>query len=204
MDSDWSFYLVFFVLVRSRRGETGAATELLKPAGTNWRADSLRLLDLRPRHRRPRGRRLRGRLRRSVSSTQCRAVERDRVHVSGPLTWILCGNQDLLLKHGTARERRKERQERTNGESDRATRGETKTSREEDGEGEDSLLLVRHRSVVPRGAHGALPRGFSDRDRSTTATRTDQSGSNMISLRATRPGSLRPPHCGREFCPVCR
>jgi hypothetical protein len=198
MDSDWSFYLVFFVLVRSRRGETGATTELLKPAGTNWRADSLRLLDLRPRHRRSRGRRLRGRLR--IQHPVPRRRERP-CPVSGPLTWILCGNQDLLLKHGTARERRKER---TNGESDRATRGETKTSREEDGEGEDSLLLVRHRSVVPRGAQSALPRGFSDRDRSTTATRTDQSGSNMISLRATRPGSLRPPHCGREFCPVCR
>lgn len=47
------------------------------------------------------------------------------------------------------------------GERDRTTRRETETSREEDGEGEDSLLLVRHRSVVLQGAHGALPRGFS-------------------------------------------
>lgn len=101
------------------------------------------------------------RLRRFMFDT---AVERG-CPVSRSLTWILCGNQDLLLKHGTARERRKERQEQTNGESDRTTRRETETSREEDGEGEDSLLLVRHRSVVLQGAHGALPRGFS-RDRS--------------------------------------
>jgi len=201
MDSDRSFHLVFFVLVRSRR----AATELWKAGRYKLRrVDSLRLLDLRPRHRYPQPVSSRSS---SSFRVQHRVEPRRRERpcpVSGPLTWILCGNQDLLLKHGTARERRKERQERTNGESDRPTRGGTKTSREEDGEGEDSLLLVRHRSVVLRGAHGALPRGFSDRDRSATATRRDQPGSNMISLRATRPGSLRPPHCGREFCPVCR
>lgn len=68
------------------------------------------------------------------------AIERG-CPVSGSLTWILCGNQDLLLKYGTARERRKERQEQTNGESDRTTRRETETGREEDGE--------RRRLVAP-------------------------------------------------------
>lgn len=167
--------------------------ELLKPMGTNWRTDS-HLLDRR--HRRCRRR---CRLRRFMSSTNA-AVERG-CPVSGPLTWILCGNQDLLLKYGTARERRKERQEQANGESHRTTRRGTETSREKDGEGEDSLLLVRHRSVVLQGAHGALPRGFS---RNRSKSQRDSTCSRMISLRATRPGSLRPPHCGREFCPVCR
>lgn len=125
---------------------------------TNWRTDP-HLLG----HRRRRHRRHRCRPRRFASSTDA-AVERG-CPVSGPLTWILCSNQDLLLKYGTARERRKERQEQANGESDRTTRRGTEISREKDGEGEDSLLLVRHRSVVLQGAHGALPRGFS-RDRS--------------------------------------
>lgn len=78
----------------------------------------------RRRHRHRRRRRgHRGRLRRFMSSTNYRAVERG-CPISGPFTWILCGNQDLLLKYGTARERRKERQECTNGESNRATRGD--------------------------------------------------------------------------------
>ncbi|EGI62085.1 hypothetical protein G5I_09667 [Acromyrmex echinatior] len=41
-------------------------------------------------------------------------------------------------------------------------------------------------------------------DRNCNAIQRGTACSRMISLRATRPGSLRPPHCGREFCPVCR
>ncbi|KYQ51219.1 hypothetical protein ALC60_09684, partial [Trachymyrmex zeteki] len=41
-------------------------------------------------------------------------------------------------------------------------------------------------------------------DRNRNAIQRGTACSRMISLRATRPGSLRPPHCGREFCPVCR
>lgn len=48
---------------------------------------------------------------------------------------------------------------------DNKKRNGDKRNREKDGEGEDSLLLVRHRSVVLQGAHGAFPRG-SSRDRS--------------------------------------
>ena len=102
---------------------------LLKSMGTNWHTN-FHLLDYRRQRCRRRYRRRyrhRCRLRHFMSSTDA-AVERG-CPVSGPLTWILCSNQDLLLKYGTARERRKEQQEQANGESDRTTRRGTETSR---------------------------------------------------------------------------
>jgi len=159
---------------------------LLKPMDTNWRTDSHHLD-----HRR------RCRLRRFVSDAD---VERGCL-VSGPLTWILCGNQDLLLKYGTARERRKERQEQANGESDRTTRRGTEirgTEKKTEKEKTRCSLSVTGQSFfkVLTVRFLAAPLAI-DRNR-------DSACSRMISLRATRPGSLRPPHCGREFCPVCR
>lgn len=116
----------------------------------------------------------------------------------------------------SASAKRKERTERGGRRiGGRAGRQEEKrrqagTKTGEGGEGGEGLrrsLSVTGQSffgVRTVHLHTRLSLPISDRSKLRARAAKRRSSSRMISLRATRPGSLLPPHCGRDFCPVCR